>query len=207
MWFLPDRGILRGTGLAFSPVEKMMTTAAKRSRLLAASGMFVALLTSACASLPPVRMDATPRDYEMLAGEWRGEYSSAALGRRGTIEFKLVAGENKASGDVIMVPQSSGRPYERQYNGDGSQTYYGGGRSDSRMLTIFFVRAFGGAIEGMLDRYWDPDRNCNAMTVFRGTLAGRTIAGTFSTTWECGVGEATGEWKVTRKASTQTALR
>jgi hypothetical protein len=148
--------------------------------------------------MPPVRMDATRGDYEMLAGEWRGEYSSAALGRRGAIEFKLVAGENKASGDVIMVPQMSGRPYERRYNGDGTQTYYGDGRTDSHMLTIFFVRAFSGAIEGMLDRYWDPDRNCNAMTVFRGTLTGRTIAGTFRTTWECGAGEATGEWKVTR---------
>jgi hypothetical protein len=162
--------------------------------------MLVALLTAACASMPPVRIDATPADYEMLAGEWRGEYSSAALGRGGTIEFKLIAGENKAYGDVIMVPQTSGRPYEPRYNGDGTQTYYGDGRTDARQLKIFFVRAFSGAIEGMLDKYWDPDRRCNAMTVFRGTLAGRTIAGTFSTTWECGAGEATGEWKVTRTA-------
>jgi hypothetical protein len=178
-----------------------MTNIAKSRSLLAASAMLAALLTAACVSLSPVRMDATPGDYEMLAGEWRGEYSSAALGRRGAIEFKLVAGENKASGDVIMVPQTSGRSYEQRYNRDGTQTYYGDGRSDSHILTIFFVRAFSGAIEGMLDRYWDPDRNCNAMTVFRGTLTGRTIAGTFRTTWECGAGEATGEWKVTRSAN------
>ena len=177
-----------------------MTNVAKSGSLLAVSGTLVALFTVACASMPPVRMDATRGDYEMLAGEWRGEYSSAALGRRGAIEFKLVAGENKASGDVIMVPQTSGRPYERRYNGDGTQTYYGDGRTDSHLLTIFFVRAFSGAIEGMLDRYWDPDRNCNAMTVFRGTLTERTIAGTFRTTWECGAGAATGEWKVTRRA-------
>jgi len=177
-----------------------MTNIAKGRNLSAVTGTLVALLTAACASMPPVRMDATPGDYEMLAGEWRGEYSSAALGRRGAIEFKLVAGENKASGDVIMIPQTSGRPYEQRYNGDGTQTYYGDGRGDSHMLTIFFVRAFSGAIEGMLDRYWDPDRKCNAMTVFRGTLTGKTISGTFTTTWECGAGEATGEWKVTRTA-------
>ena len=176
-----------------------MTTVARISALLAAA------LTTACASMPPVRMEATSADYEMLAGEWRGEYTSVALGRRGSIEFKLVAGDNKAFGDVVMVPQGSGRPYEARYDGQSRQPYSGGGRPDSQMLTIFFVRASGGTITGMLDRYWDPDRNCTASTVFRGTLLERTIEGTFSTTWECGAGEATGEWKVTRRILKQSA--
>jgi hypothetical protein len=31
--------------------------------------------------MPPVRLDATPVDVEMLAGRWEGEYTSLALGR------------------------------------------------------------------------------------------------------------------------------
>jgi hypothetical protein len=176
-----------------------MTTVAKLF------GLITALLTTACASMPPVRMEATTADYEMLAGEWRGDYTSPALGRRGSIEFKLVAGENKAFGDVVMVPQGSGRPYEPQTTLE--HPYQDQRTATSQVLTIFFVRASGGVITGTLDPYWDPDRNCNASTFFRGQLFDRTITGTFNTTWDCGAGQATGEWKVTRKAPKQSARR
>lgn len=167
-----------------------MTTAAALPTLL------VAALTVACTSMPPVRLEATPADYEMLAGEWRGEYTSAALGRRGSIEFKLIAATNKASGDVVMVPQGAGQPYAQS---DLEHQSQGRGPMDSQMLTIYFVRAEGGTISGTLDKYWDPDRNCDAFTVFRGRLQDRAIEGTFRTTWDCGTGEATGDWKVTRR--------
>lgn len=71
------------------------------------------------------------------------------------------------------------------------------------MLTIRFVRASAGAISGMLDPYWDPDRNCQARTVFSGNLVERTIEGTFTTTFDCGSGEASGRWHVTRKAASR----
>ena len=50
--------------------------------------------------MPPIALTATPADLEILTGEWAGEYESAALGRRGSIEFKLKAGTNEARGDV-----------------------------------------------------------------------------------------------------------
>lgn len=154
------------------------------------------LVSGACLAMPPVQLEVTPADYDKLVGEWRGEYASAALGRRGQIEFKLVAGEYKASGDVVMTPVGSDRPYAPstlQHQGDGRIP------GDPQMLTISFVRAMGGTIRGQLDRYWDPDRNCDAYTVFQGRFADETIEGTFSTTWACGAGEATGTWKVRRR--------
>ena len=168
-----------------------MTTA---TRLLA---VLVAIATTGCTALPPVRVEATRAEYERLAGKWHGEYTSAALGRRGSIDFELTATTNKASGVIFMVPQGATRPYE-QYNPLQYQ-YDGRNPTTSQALTIYFVRAEGSAITGMLDRYWDPDRSCFAVTTFRGVLEGRVMTGTFKTTWDCGAGEATGEWNVTRK--------
>jgi hypothetical protein len=65
----------------------------------------------------------------------------------------------------------------------------------TELLTIRFIRAIDGSITGMLDRYWDPDRNCFATTVFRGYVGIGVVEGTFRTTFEGGVGEATGEWR------------
>ena len=124
-------------------------------------------LMSGCTYMPPVQLEATPADLELLTGEWSGEYDSATLGRHGTIEFKLMAGREQASGDVVMVPQGSAQPYQRatlEHPPPGAD-----GLPEARILTIRFVRASGGAISGMLDPYWDPDRNCTARTVFSGT--------------------------------------
>ncbi|HTL03799.1 MAG TPA: hypothetical protein VL243_16295 [Vicinamibacterales bacterium] len=155
------------------------------------------LLMSGCAYMPPVQLDATPADLELLTGEWRGEYDSATLGRHGTIEFKLVAGRDQATGDVVMTPQGSDRPYQRgtlEHPPRGAD-----GWPEAQILSIRFVRASGGAISGMLDPYWDPDRNCQARTVFSGTLVEWSIDGTFRTTFDCGSGEATGHWRASRK--------
>jgi hypothetical protein len=184
--------VVAGTGLALS---------AGMGISMNVSVLLVVLLTSGCAFMPPVRLEGTPADLEMLSGQWNGEYTSPALGRRGSIEFKLVAGQNQASGSVLMIPQASGRPYER-----GSLEHppeSSGGQPSSQLLTIRFVRASAGTISGMLDPYWDPDRNCEARTVFNGNLIERTIEGTFTTTFDCGAGEASGRWHVTRKSTSK----
>lgn len=166
-------------------------------------GLMLVVVTAGCMPMPTVALEATPADLEMLAGEWQGEYTSAALGRRGSIAFKLVAGEDYARGDVLMIPQGSGRPYERdslKHPPDAS-----GAQPASQLLTIKFVRASYGAVSGMLDSYWDPDRNCYAHTVFRGHLALGIVEGTFTTNFDCGAGQATGDWKVTRKPASKKA--
>ena len=155
------------------------------------------LLMAGCSYMPAVQLEATPADLELLMGEWRGEYDSATLGRHGTIEFKLTAGREQATGDVVMIPQGSDRPYQRATLENPPRG--ADGLPETRILTIRFVRASGGAISGMLDPYWDPDRNCTARTVFSGTQVDWCIDGTFRTTFDCGSGEATGHWRAERK--------
>jgi hypothetical protein len=145
--------------------------------------------------MPPVHLDATPADMEMLAGQWKGDYNSPALGRRGSIEFKLVATEGQAYGAVVMTPQGSTRPYEPNTLGRENESNR---IAPTQLLTIRFVRADSGEITGMLDPYWDPDRNCQATTRFLGYLAKGVIEGTFKTLFDCGAGEAGGTWQVTR---------
>jgi hypothetical protein len=157
-------------------------------------------LAQSCAPMPSVPLDATPADLEMLAGEWQGEYTSIALGRKGGIEFKLRAGTDEAFGDVLMQPATRNRPYPEdstEYN------YRPPGGTNTELLTIRFIRAEHGAVTGMLDPYWDPDRNCTAMTVFRGHIGKGIVQGTFLTKFDCGAGDATGQWRVTKKTSQQ----
>lgn len=162
------------------------------------SAPVVLLLATACAPMPTVALEGTPADLEILAGDWKGEYDSAALGRRGTIEFKLKAGTDEAYGDVVMIPRGQRTPYEGQPYGEAPVPP---GMKSSELLTIRFIRASNGRITGMLDRYWDPDRNCYANTVFHGYAAIGTVEGTFKTTFECGAGEATGSWHVARQSA------
>jgi hypothetical protein len=98
------------------------------------------------------------------------------------------------------MPQGATKPYEpssleKQFEGNGLS---------SQLLTIRFVQADNGELRGALDPYWDPDRNCQATTRFDGYLKTGFMEGTFHTTWDCGSGEATGQWHVTRKTPKQS---
>jgi hypothetical protein len=157
-------------------------------------GLLVVLATG-CAPMPTVALTATPADLEILAGDWTGEYESAALGRRGSIEFKLKAGTDEARGDVLMVPRG-GTPYQSRPSHDALPPPT---TPSFELLTIRFIRVSNGSIVGRLDRYWDPDRNCFANTAFNGYVGLGIVEGTFKTTFECGAGDATGTWNASKK--------
>jgi hypothetical protein len=159
-----------------------------------AVGMLI--IASGCAPMPTVALQATPADLEILAGQWAGEYESAALDRSGRIEFTLQAGTDDAHGDVLMVPRGRPMPYQPRPDHD---TQAPAGMPPSQLLTIKFIRASNGSLTGMLDRYWDPDRNCYANTAFNGNVGLGIIEGTFKTSFECGAGQATGTWTATKK--------
>ena len=172
-----------------------------RTRL---AGIGLLVLTTGCTPMPPVALIATPADLEILAGEWLGEYESAALGRRGRIEFKLKAGTDEARGDVVMVPRGSATPYQSRPYHDAQPAP---ATSTFELLTIRFIRASNGSIVGRLDRYWDPDRNCFANSAFTGYVGVGVVEGTFRTTFECGAGEATGTWNASRKPAKSAEAR
>lgn len=68
----------------------------------------------------------------------------------------------------------------------------------STMLSIHLVRVVGNQVDGILDPYWDPLCNCEALTTFSGELFENRITGTFVTRLS-GDTLATGRWEVTRR--------
>jgi hypothetical protein len=164
------------------------------SRFLRLSGILLVLpLVEACASSPrEVRIEGAPSEISALAGNWEGEYSSQATGRLGSIVFQLVAGEDHAHGDVLMIPRGSNEPYRPRSGGQGPAP---GGAS--QLLSIRFVRAEGGKLTGTLDPYWDPDCSCEVTTTFVGEVHGNRIEGTFTS--ERIAGRVFGTWTASRK--------
>jgi hypothetical protein len=157
-----------------------------------------ALVASAvsCASHPPsTEVTASDFDLNPLVGEWRGDYSSAQTGRKGTIAFTLRAGEAAASGNIIMIPRpdSTLTPAERELLTNVASP----GRE---VLKIHFIRKEGGNLNGTLDPYRDPECNCPVTTTFQGSFRdARTIEGTFSTVpSQPGRSVTGGTWRVTR---------
>jgi len=156
----------------------------------------IASSVMACASHPPsTEVSASDFDLNPLVGQWRGDYSSAQTGRKGTIAFTLRAGEAAASGNIIMIPRpdSSLTPAERELLTNVAAP----GRA---VLKIHFVRKEGGNLNGTLDPYSDPDCNCPVTTTFQGSFRdARTIEGTFSTVpSQPGRSVTGGTWRVTR---------
>ena len=152
-------------------------------------------LLAACASSPqPVPLVGTAGDVHALAGEWVGDYSSAASGRSGSITFTLRAAGDSAFGDVVMVPAGLGRslaPWREETVGAQQ-------RPQPEVLTINFVRVEGGHVNGTLAPYADPASGARLITTFTGELTGNTITGTYTTRLPSGETQ-TGRWTVQRR--------
>jgi hypothetical protein len=153
----------------------------------------------ACAyNPPPVQMEASRADWEILSGRWRGSYSTTPQGRNGLIDFNLSAGDEQASGDVLMIAENQKVPYRPYPPGDSrlgpANAPY------TQLLTIRFVRAEHGRISGTMAPYWDPERECQATAVFLGEVKDRAIDGTFTSLCDDGVRQLQGRWRVTKQA-------
>lgn len=154
------------------------------------------LLLAACAtSQTPVPVIGPAGDVGALAGEWVGEYSSAASGRSGSISFTLRAHGDSAFGDVVMIPAAWGRPLA-PWRGETAAAP--AGRPHPEVLTINFVRVQRAHVNGTLAPYADPETGARLVTAFVGELSGNTIEGTYTTRLPSGETQ-TGRWKVERK--------
>jgi len=154
------------------------------------------VLLAACATAPPVSVRGTPAAVASLAGEWSGTYSSRATGRSGSIWFTLIEGEDHAHGDVLMTASGAASAYGRNAP-DRNPNPYGQRPASGAFLTIRFVRAADGLIDGVLDPYWDPACECWVATAFRGAMGDGRISGTFVSRF--GESIASGQWEVTRR--------
>jgi len=155
----------------------------------------IALAAVGCAArLPSVRLEGRSEDVSRLVGDWSGEYFSDAAGEAGgSIFFRLEAGEAHANGDVLMMRRGARTPYE-PYDLERRPARSLGAQS----LAIDFVRAADRSVTGRLEPYWDFDRACEAHTVFRGSIRGRIIEGTYETTFNGPYQRRTGKWRVVR---------
>lgn len=169
-----------------------------RCLALVAAVLPISLGIVACAgNPPPVPVFASRADWEILSGHWSGSYTMSPSGRHGVIDFTLSAGDEHASGDVLMVADGTHVPYRPYPPNDPRQ-----GPTNApytQLLTIRFVRADRGEISGTIASYWDPDRNCQASATFLGEAQNRMIDGTFTSTCEDGVRQLRGTWRVTRQ--------
>jgi hypothetical protein len=156
----------------------------------------VAVSMMGCASNPPsTQVTASDFDLNPLVGEWRGNYSSAETGRKGTIAFTLRAGESSASGNIVMIPRS-----DSMLTIADEERVTNVAATDRAVLKIHFLRKEGGNLSGTLDPYRDPECGCPVTTTFQGAFRdARTIEGTFSTVpSQPGRSVTGGTWKVTR---------
>lgn len=161
-------------------------------RSMVAQAVLAALLAGCGGRQTPVPVVGLEADISQLTGEWYGEYSSVESGRSGSIEFKLLAGSDSATGQVIMTPQWVMRQGGNMPQGPTTQPL-------SQPLTISFVRVSGGQVSGALEPYPDPNCGCTLHTTFVGRLRGDTLQGTYSSLHEQTRDVQKGRWRVVRK--------
>ena len=156
----------------------------------------LAVALGGCSSAPaPVPVTGAPNDIAQIAGEWGGEYQGTNGGRSGSIVFQLAAGSDTARGDVVMF---SNQQRETRLPQQDPTIGLPIARTPA-VLTIAFVRADSGGLEGRLTPYRDPDCDCILDTRFQGRVHGDVIEGTYVSRSD-GAGIAqTGTWKVKRK--------
>lgn len=151
----------------------------------------------------PVPVISETGSIQALVGTWSGQYNSAETGRSGSIMFELASDKDTAFGDVLMVPRTQVVPPLTSEHPAMPITQ---AQNPGQPLTIRFVRVSGGAVNGTLDPYNDPDCGCRVTTTFAGRFTdSNTIEGTYSTQGP-GIGHqpSAGQWKVTRQSSTTT---
>ena len=158
------------------------------------------MLTACGAPSPPVPVGGTTADLASLAGEWSGEYSSIESGRSGSIVFRLKAGTDSATGDVMMSAMTAGPRGEDPGPPDVAAHVdpLHPTTAPAHVIPISFVRIAGGLVSGRLDSYIEPTCNCSLSTVFEGRLSGDRLEGSYLTTLPDGKVQH-GRWAVMRK--------
>jgi hypothetical protein len=139
--------------------------------------------------------DVTSRNFDVspMVGEWKGEFHNVELGRQGTIAFTLASRDEKASGEIVLMPTNVA--------GDTASTtsQASDARGKSQVLQISFIRLEGNNVVGRIEPYLNQSCKCRTGSTFSGVLHGNVIEGTYIV---LGADDPsvryTGNWKVTR---------
>ena len=161
------------------------------------TGVLLSVLTLAC-GLPrpagPVPLAGPRGQVDALSGRWSGSYRASGAGRHGVLRFDLRRGADTAYGEVEITFARALRLY-----GDPPDEALP--RSPCRVLEIALIRVEAGSVRGALSPYWDPDCECEALTVFEGRLVGPDrVEGTFtSRSAPDGPVRLSGRWSADRR--------
>ena len=169
-------------------------------RIITSAAAASLILTAGCSvAMRSVPLTASHVQWQALAGEWRGTYRMDGYDRHGTIAFKLVAMEEQASGEVLMIPERTGWPYAMNHPAQDARP----GRPEPRteLLTIRFVEAANGTLSGTMDQYWDPDRHCLANASFTGLIERDSVSGSVTSVCDDNVRVLRGSWRARRNAA------
>ena len=170
------------------------------------AGFGLLLVTAACV---PMSNGAASGDARRRSRCWRAngqdEYESAALGRRGSIEFTLKAGTDDAYGEVLMVPRGAKAPYQPSpyYEGQAQPYMPASERPHDQIHPRVerFASRHARSVLGSRSAIATP------CSTFDGRLEAGVVEGTFTTTFECGAGDASGTWKATKKSAKPSPAR
>jgi hypothetical protein len=142
----------------------------------------------------PVPVEGSRAAVDSLGGDWEGAYRASGASRHGVLRFHLVPGADTAHGEVEITFSRALRLY-----GDPPEETLP--RSPCRVIDIALVRVDAGTVRGSLAPYWDPDCECQTLTVFEGRLVqpGR-VEGTFTSRLAPdGAVQFSGDWAADRR--------
>lgn len=153
----------------------------------------LAVSAMACVSLPrPVSVGDRPNDALLLAGDWRGVFTSEDGLRGGTMTLVLAVNNDTARGEAILRPATS----------VGQTDATAPARADAGAIlrsSMHFVSVSDGVVAGSVPPYFDAER----LTVVQMTFVGRmrswnVIEGTYVTLGANLQVEERGTWRVVR---------
>jgi hypothetical protein len=156
---------------------------------------FVVLMAFTACTYHPSRfpMYGSTDHRTRLAGEWVGEFQGARSDRSGSIDFRLEADRDSASGEVSLLDSYMGyaRPLRYDERGPAARVTTG------TTLRIRYVRVGGSIVEGLLEPFRDPECDCMVTTRFLGEIRGDSIIGEYVS--RDGWTTRRGEWRMSRR--------
>lgn len=148
------------------------------------------LVLATCASTPEkVPVAGSPGS---LNGSWHGEFNSESTNRSGTIHFNLLAGQDSATGDVLMVSQEWSNRGSRYWETNPPNI------QQPTLLRINFVNISDTMIRGTMEPYHDDLCDCTVKLVFEGVVAWDVIEGMYQARYSTGALAFEGTWRVNR---------
>ncbi|MGR9105806.1 MAG: hypothetical protein ACU843_02645 [Gammaproteobacteria bacterium] len=133
-------------------------------------------------------------DFSQFGGIWEGEYTSPATHRSGQVFLDLEASGEKAFGGIVMHAAESGS------EGTNKVSYSEAKSSKTVPLSIEFVQAEEGKIQGIVAPYQDPMFDNNTMyATFEGKMEGKVMLGTFAVKIGDTGNYYSGTWWATKK--------